>query len=77
MNTSDETIFVARNAIEEERVERVLAAAGIVFDVTLDAVERSEPGAVCFLGLQYRVTAAEAQRCRELLAASGLSNGIV
>jgi hypothetical protein len=73
----DETVFVARNANEEERVERILAAAGIVFDVTLDAVDRPKPGAVCFLGLQYRVTVAEAQRCRELLIASGLSHGIV
>ena len=58
------TIALAHGAKEEEAIERALDAAGIAYTDSLEADERANEGAVCFLARAYAVSEADADAAR-------------
>ena len=72
---SGEAVFATRSHEEEDLAEETLAAAGITFDIRLDAFDDS--GTVCHLSTVYDVQAEEAPRAREALRKAGLAHGVI
>lgn len=69
-----ETIFIAANNREADRVERILEDAGIAHSQQLGADESS---GVCHLRTLFEVPKENADACRRLLTRQGLAHGIV
>ena len=65
-----ETIFATREKQEEDLAEDALRAAGIDFEIHLDAIDDS--GNVCHLSTVYDVNPDDATRAREALKNAGL-----
>jgi hypothetical protein len=61
------TIALAHGAKEEEAIERALDAAGIAYTESLEADERADERAVCYLARAYAVSDADAEVAREAL----------
>lgn len=61
------TIAVAHGAAEEEAIERVLDAAGIRYSESLEADERADERAVCYLARTYQVADSDAEAARSAL----------
>jgi hypothetical protein len=61
------TIAVAHGAKEEEAIERALDAAGIVYEESLEADERADERAVCYLARAYSVAEVDAEAARAAL----------
>lgn len=66
------TIALAHDAAEESAIERALDAAGITYSESLEADERADERAVCFLARAYSVAEADAEAARRALADRGL-----
>lgn len=65
------TIALAHSAAEESAIERALDAAGIAYTESLDADERANERAVCFLARAYSVADEDAEAARRALAELG------
>ena len=61
------TVAYAHNAAEELAIERALDAAGIAYSESLEADERANEGAVCYLARAYSVSEADAEAARQAL----------
>ena len=70
-----EPIFITADLREADSAERVLDDAGVDYSMRLDAVPRE--GGACFQGILYEVASDDAEKCRRLMLAKGLSRGIV
>ena len=68
---TQEPVFAARTAEEEELVESILRRMNIAFDRRIDASEGSD--AVCHLCTFYDVEKDDAARSRRALRAAGLA----
>lgn len=77
MSSELEPVFVAANEAEESAVERLLAEAGLRFDIALAAADDAPGGAVCYLRVEYCVAREDAQSARALLFANGFAGGVV
>jgi|GEM_PF-4345185 len=67
------TIALAHDAKEEEAIERALDAAGIAYTESLEADERADERAVCYLARAYAVSEADADVARDALRGAGYS----
>ena len=67
------TIALAHGAEEEEAIERALDAAGIAYTESLEADERADERAVCYLARAYAVSEADADAARDVLRGAGYS----
>lgn len=65
------TVAYAHTASEESAIERALDAAGITYSESLEADERANEGAVCFLARAYSVGERDADAARSALAHVG------
>jgi hypothetical protein len=72
-----EAIFIAATTAEAERIERLLEAEGIDFELTPEPFVQGLLSGSCALGLLFEVPSGEAERCRRLLTDAGLGRGIV
>ena len=68
-----EELFVAANDREAAQVEELLDRERVAYQ--LDIVTR-ETGGACFQALAFKVSPEDVERCRRLLAASGLHAGV-
>jgi hypothetical protein len=74
---SSEPLFFAVRRGESERVEKVLDAAGIPYEVKLDVREEQAENGACYQGLLYEVAADRAEECRRLMLEGGVTSGLV
>ena len=72
-----EPIFIATSMAEIDQAEELLAAEGVTYEVTPEASMRPREGAVCLQGVLFEVESAQADDCRRLFRAKGLTFGIV
>ena len=68
------TIALAHGAEEEEEIERALDAAGIAYTESLEADERADERAVCYLARAYAVSEADADAARNALLERGVGS---
>ena len=70
-----EPIFITADMREADSVERALDEAGMEYSMRLDVMPRE--GGACYQGVLYEVASDDAEKCRRLMLARGLSRGIV
>lgn len=63
-------IAYAHNAAEESAIEAALDAAGIAYTESLEADERADERAVCYLARAYSVAKADVEAARAALSAT-------
>jgi len=68
------TIALAHGAEEEEAIERALDTAGIAYTESLEADERADERAVCYLARAYAVSEADADAARDALLERGVGS---
>lgn len=70
-------LFFAVKQCEAESVEKILAAAGIVYETRLDVREEQLTDGACHQGLLFEVAADCAEAARRLLLEKGVTSGLV